>query len=152
MPYTLQLDEQSRKFYDTSGLSPRKLDIEHKTNSHLVKNHSYETTRHFHESNKPCYSPFCGVCYDDFIPDLLSEQEYSKSLGLLKKLSQSSIKRLEDKYGYHAYQIFRNKIAQLQCQQRKRKIEYLVSLGITNCIDPHNEKHVHDLKCTQKIK
>jgi len=151
MPYTLQFEGVERNLFELPSQSPRKRDYDNDSNKFYVTKNSYTTTRHFHESSKPCMSPYCGVCSDDYIVDFLQEQIISKELGLVRKLCQSSIKRLEDKYGYDAHKIFRNKVAQLQFQQRKRRMEYLIKEGFENCTDPHNEIHNHDLKCL-KIK
>ena len=68
-------------------------------------------TRQNHTSDEPCKSPYCGVCYDYFIDDHEIQKDISEDRGFKTKLCQSSIKILEEKYGYDAYRIFRNRYA-----------------------------------------
>jgi len=147
MVNTKELKGEDKKDFDDTWASPRRRDLEYDTNKHQVMKHSYKITRWIHSENEPCNSPYCGVCYDKFIPDFLEEQQISKDLGLIKKLCQSSIKRLEDRYGFNAYVIFRNRIKQTQYQQKLKTVQDLIKSGIKNCPDAHNEDHVHDRKC-----
>jgi len=76
--------------------------------------HDYSITRIDHTDDEPCKSPYCGVCYDYFIDDFLEQKEISKLHGLKKKLTQRSNKFLEDKYGFDACRIFKNRYSSLR--------------------------------------
>lgn len=76
--------------------------------------HDYFITRQDHTSDEPCKSPYCGICYDDFIDEFAMQKNISEMRGFKTKLCQSSIKFFEDKYGRDAYQIFRNRLTSNQ--------------------------------------
>ena len=100
--------------------------------------HDYETTRLFHTSDKSCKSPYCGVCYDYFIDNFIEQKALSKRKGLKRKLSQSSIKFLEEKYGHDASKIFKNRFSKLMSVRRKSKIDK--TIGIIETLASIQEK------------
>lgn len=102
--------------------------------------HDYHTTRTFHNSDEPCKSSYCGVCYDYFIDDFEIQKDISEDRGFKTKLCQSSIKMLEEKYGYDAYRIFRNRYAsnhryKTSKQNKKSTIEKLTKDDVEKLID-----------------
>jgi len=76
--------------------------------------HDYRTTRIEHTDDEPCKSAYCGVCYCYFIDDYLEQKELSELYGLKKNLTQKSIKVLENKYGFDACRIFRNRYSSMK--------------------------------------
>ena len=102
--------------------------------------HDYFITRQDHTSDEPCKSSYCGVCYDYFIDDLEIQKNISEDKGFKTKLCQSSIKMLEEKYGYDAYRIFRNRYAsnhryESSKQNKKSTIEELTKDDVEKLID-----------------
>ena len=102
--------------------------------------HDYFMTRQNHTSDEPCKSPYCGVCYDYFIDDHEIQKNISEDRGFKTKLYQSSIKILEEKYGYDAYRIFKNRYGSNHSyksskQNKKSTIEKLTKDDVEKLIN-----------------
>lgn len=151
MPYTKELSISDESTFDNEFLSLRKHDNYADSNYDEVKRHSYKNTRKNHTEEEPCESPYCGMCYDDFREDYTTEKEIALEAGYIYKLTQTSIRKLEDKYGLTAFHIFRNRFSKFKSEQRKRKLKELIKSGIDNCPNPFDENHIHSQQCIKKI-